>query len=258
MMLRGLLLKIETGQPLSEKQEKKLASRLYLIPSFSRALMNLFFGVLILILVLMAYTNTIKEVEPAILYLASFVVFLVYLYVTIFPKRKNIMKYLQAVEKFYETKFEGLDHFDLYYIGQHKSPHIRSLRSSKIYLLSDGFHILFIDDYFKDTAYQLPSYLSNGQTIYMRVIDKDKNDQSRILLDVSMIENFRLSNDNYPVDKKVKIKKYETYFKNFLDQNQYMTDRHYVTLKLNNGTVFRLSYKSYDCLKKSLPLREVV
>lgn len=257
MLLRGLLLKIETGQPLTEKQEKKLASRLYLIPSFGRTLMNLLFGVLILVLLLMAYTETFEDIRSAYIYLTAFVVFMTYIYFNIAPKRQNIMRYLQAIEKFYETKFQGLDHFDLYYIGQHKSPHVRSLRASKIYLLSDGYHVLFIDDYFKDTSYKMPSYLSNGQDIFLRVIDKEKNDQSRIMLDVSMIENFRLSNEDYPVDKKVKIKKYETYFKHFLDQNQYMSDRHYVTLKLTNGTVFRLSYKAYDCFKKTVPLKEI-
>lgn len=256
MLLRGLLLKIETGQSITEKQEKKLASKLFLVPSIMRTFIKVVLVISIVSLVLLAYTNSVKNVNAVFLYIGSLLLALFYIYVLILPKNKNIMRYLEAVEQFYETKFDGLDGFDLYYIGQHKSPHVRSLRSSKIYLLTNGYNLLFVDDYFKDTTYKLPNYLSNGTEVSLRVIDPLKTDESRLMLSVGDVDNFRLSNDDFPIEKKNVRKKYERYFKYFLDQNQYMTDRHYVTLKLNSGAVFRLSYKSYEALKNAIPLKE--
>ena len=257
MLFKGLLLKIETGQVLSEKQEKSLASKLMLIPSFGRTLVQL---LLVLIIVIMAIVGILGGKEPLsemVAFIISGVALVIFLYLLFFPKRRRITKYLVAVDRFYQTKFDGLDNFDLYYIGQHKNPHMKSLKAGKIYVLIDGYQFLFIDDYFKDTKYKMPSYLSNGrQDVYLRVIDAQKSDASRLIVTLDEIEYFYLPDKNIPHHKSVNNRKYETYFKNFFDQDIHMTDTCSVILRLTSGAVFRLSYDIYEGFQNAMPLKE--
>jgi len=257
MLFKGLLLKIETGQVLSEKQEKNLAAKLMLIPSFGRTMTHI---LLVLILILMIIVGILGGQEPiseVTAFIIAGVTFSVMMYLVLIPKRIRISKYLTAVDRFYQTKFGGLDRFDMYYIGQHKNPHMKSLKASKIYLLIDGYQFLFIDDYFKDTKYKMPNYLSNGkQDVYLRVIDPQKRDDSRFMVVLDDIDYFYLPDKNIPHDKSVNNRKYETYFKNFFDQDPHMNENCSVILKLTNGSVFRLSYDIYEGFQHAMPLKE--
>lgn len=256
MTLNSLLLKIETGQPLGESHEKKLAKKLWLVPSFSRTVLHVVLVLLAFLMVLLGVTDSLKPLPSIVSYLISVVLIGLLIYVLFVPRSIRLSKYFSAVDTFYETKFAGLEHFDLYYIGQHKSPHVKALRSSKIYLLSNHQQLIFIDDYFKDTEYKLPKVYGNGSEIFLRVLDPTKNDQSRLSISISEIDYFHLSSDDIVPTKKPRNKKYIPIFQTFLDQDPRMDDYHFITLKLLNGAVFRISYDAYSALKNAIPLRE--
>ncbi|MGI6360494.1 MAG: hypothetical protein ACOX02_05615 [Acholeplasmatales bacterium] len=256
MFLRSLLLKIETGQVLSEKQEKSLAVKLMLTPSVLRTLLYvllvLVFGVFILIAILGGY----EGLNEVVSFIIAIVALLVLGYLVFIPKRLRIKKYLEAVNKFYETAFSGLDSFDLYYLGQHRNLSVKRLSSGKIYLLTDGHNFLFVDDMFKDTKYPMPRYLSNGNPIYLRVIDEKKDKNNRVLITLDEIEHFYITDINIPLKKPVLNKKYQNYFTYFFDQDPYMTDTCIVILTLHNKQVFRLSYDAYEAFLNEMPLKE--
>lgn len=256
MFLRSLLLKIETGQVLSEKQEKSLAVKLMLTPSVLRTLLYvllvLVFGVFILIAILGGY----EGLNEVVSFIIAIVALLVLGYLVFIPKRLRIKKYLEAVNKFYETTFSGLDSFDLYYLGQHRNLSVKRLSSGKIYLLTDGHNFLFVDDMFKDTKYPMPRYLSNGNPIYLRVIDEKKDKNNRVLITLDEIDHFYITDINIPLKKPVLNKKYQNYFTYFFDQDPYMTDTCIVILTLHNKQVFRLSYDAYEAFLNEMPLKE--
>lgn len=256
MFLRSLLLKIETGQVLSEKQEKSLAIKLMLAPSVLRTLLYvllvLVFGVFILIAILGGY----EELNEIVSLVIAIVALLALGYLIFVPKRLRIKKYLEAVDKFYETTFSGLDNFDLYYLGQHRNLSVKRLSSGKIYLLTDGHNFLFVDDMFKNTKYQMPRYLSNGNPIYLRVIDEKKDKNNRVLITLDEIDHFYITDMNIPLKKPVLNKKYQNYFTYFFDQEPYMTDTCIVILTLHNKQVFRLSYDAYEAFLNEMPLKE--
>ena len=256
MFLKSLLLKIETGQVLSEKQEKALAVKLLLVPSILRTichvLLVLIFGVFILLGILGGY----GPFNDILSFIIAAVALLLLGYLVFIPKRLRIKKYLQAVDKFYQTAFAGLDDFDLYYLGQHRNLSIKKLSSSKIYLLTDGHNFVFIDDYFKDTTYPMPRYLSNGQPIFLRVIDEKKDTTNRVLITLDEIEHFYITDKNIPLTKPVANKAYQPYFTYFFDQTPHMTDTCIVVLTLRNNQVFRLSYDAYEAFVNQMPLKE--
>lgn len=256
MSLNSLLFKIETGQALNEKQVKKLAKKLWLAPSSIRTILFVLSSITVLIVLFLGITDSLKPLPPLFGYILSGVIVASILYAAIFPRQKRIFKYFEAVDTFYETKFKGLDHFDLYYIGQHKSPHVRALRSTKIYLLSNHQQFIFIDDYFKNSEYKLPSAFKGDQDVFLRVIDETKNDASRLTIEISEIDYFRLQTKNTPIKKRPRAKKTHKIFDYFLDQNPYMDDYNFITLKLYNGAVFRISYDAYYALKNAIPLKE--
>ncbi len=258
MFLRSLLLKIETGQVLSEKQEKSLAVKLMLAPSVLRTLLYVFlvlvFGAFILLAILGGYEELkLNEIVSLII---AIIALLALVYLVFVPKRLRIKKYLDAVDKFYETAFSGLDNFDLYYLGQHRNLSVKRLSSGKIYLLTDGHNFLFVDDMFKDTKYPMPRYLSNGNPIYLRVIDEKKDKNNRVLITLDEIDHFYITDSNIPFKKPVLNKKYQNYFTYFFDQNPYMTDTCIVILTLHNKQVFRLSYDAYQAFLNEMPLKE--
>lgn len=256
MRLSSILFKIETGQPLSDKALDKLAKKLYLRPSSSRTFLYTLWILTILILLALALVDGLNPVPPILIYVGAVALLIGLLVYAFIPKYARINQYLKAVDTFYETKFSGLDHYDLYYIGQHRSPHVRTLRSNKIYLLTDGHHLLFIDDYFKDTKYVLPRMFGLDKPVYLRVIDAEKNDQSRVLIDISEVEHYLCSKREVPLNKKPLNPKYHRIFETFLDQDPHMDEQYFVTLKLFNGAVFRLGYDAYKPLKFAIPLKD--
>jgi hypothetical protein len=256
MSLNSLLFKIETGQTLNEKQVKKLAKKLWLAPSSLRTLVFAFLAIAVLVFLFLGITDSLKPLPPLFSYTLSVAIIVSLVYASIFPRQKRIFRYFDAVDTFYETKFKGLDHFDLYYIGQHKSPHVRALRSTKIYLLSNHQQLIFIDDYFKNSEYKLPSAFKGDQDVFLRIIDETKNDASRLTIEISEIDYFRLQTKNTPIKKRPRLKKIHNIFDYFLDQNPYMDDYNFITLKLYNGAVFRISYDAYYALKNAIPLKE--
>ncbi|MDY0346125.1 MAG: hypothetical protein RBQ70_00520 [Acholeplasma sp.] len=256
MTLSSLLSKIETGQVLSEKQEKQLAKKLWLIPSFFRSTFYVLLILLALLFILIGITDSLNPTPAVVSYGVSVALLLLLLYTIFIPKKKRLIDYFDAVDNFYETKFKGLEHYDLYYIGQHKSPHVRALRSTKIYLLSNHQQLLFIDDYFKDTTYPLGKELSVTKPVFLRVIDQSKTDQSRVTIEISEIDYFHLSSKNLPINKKPRQKQFHKMFAYFLDQDPHMDEYNYITLKLYNGAVFRISYDAYPALKNAIPLKE--
>ena len=256
MTFSSILFKIETGQPLSDKALDKLAKKMYLAPSSSRTFLYTLWILFIMVLLALAAVDGLSPLSPIAVYVIA-IVFLIGLILYAFlPKYARIQQYFKAVETFYETKFNGLDDYDLYYIGQHRSPHVRTLKSNKIYLLTDGHHLLFIDDYFKDTKYTLPRMFGVEKPVFLRVIDADKNDQSRVLIDISEVEHYLSSKREVPFNKKPINPKYHRIFETFLDQDPHMDEQYFVTLKLYNGAVFRLGYDSYKALKFAIPLKD--
>jgi hypothetical protein len=256
MTFSSILFKIETGQPLSDKALDKLAKKMYLTPSSSRTFLYTLWILFVMVLLALAAVDGLSPLPPIAVYVIA-VVFLIGLILYAFlPKYARIQQYFKAVDTFYETKFSGLDDYDLYYIGQHRSPHVRTLKSNKIYLLTDGHHLLFIDDYFKDTKYPLPRIFGVDKPVFLRVIDVEKNDQSRVLIDISEVEHYLSSKREVPLNKKPMNPKYHRIFETFLDQDPHMDEQYFVTLKLYNGAVFRLGYDSYKALKFAIPLKD--
>lgn len=256
MTLNSLLFKIETGQTLNEKQERQLAKKLLLVPAFMRTFSYVVAILAAVLFVLIGLTNSLDNVPPFVSYLISALLILSVIYALVIPKTRRLDKYFKAVDAFYETKFKGLEDYDLYYIGQHKSPHVRALRSTKIYLLSNHQQLLFIDDYFKDTSYLLGKQFNILKPANLRVIDSTKTDQSRVSIEISEIDYFHLSSKTVPVKKVPRLKKYQKAFTYFIDQDPHMDEYNFITLKLYNGAVFRISYDAYDALKNAIPLKE--
>ena len=238
------------------KTRKVISVKLMLAPSLLRTLVYVFlvlvFGVFILLAILGGY----KELNEVVSLIIAVLALLLFGYLVFIPKRLRIKKYLDAVDKFYETAFNGLDNFDLYYLGQHRNLSVKKLSSGKIYLLTDGHNFLFIDDMFKDTKHPMPRYLSNGSPIYLRVIDEKKDKNNRVLITLDEIEHFYITDSNIPFKKPVLNKKYQNYFTYFFDQNLYMTDTCFVILTLHNKQVFRLSYDAYQVFLNEMPLKE--
>jgi len=256
MTFSSILFKIETGQPLSDKALDKLAKKMYLAPSSSRTFLYTLWILVIMVLLALAAVDGLSPLSPITVYVIAIVLLIGLMLYAFLPKYARIQQYFKAVETFYETKFSGLDDYDLYYIGQHRSPHVRTLKSNKIYLLTDGHHLLFIDDYFKDTKYPLPRMFGVEKPVFLRVIDADKNDQSRVLIDISEVEHYLSSKREVPFNKKPMNPKYHRIFETFLDQDPHMDEQYFVTLKLYNGAVFRLGYDSYKALKFAIPLKD--
>lgn len=256
MTLSSILFKIETGQPLSDKALEKLAKKLHLAPSAARSFLYTVWILVTFVLLSLAIVDGLQPIPPIVIFVIAIGLLIGFIAYAFLPKYARIHQYLKAVDKFYETKFSGLEHYDLYYIGQHRSPHVRTLRSNKIYLLTDGHHLLFIDDYFKDTKYPLPRMFGSDKPVYLRVIDGDKNDQSRVLIDISEVEHYLCSKRDIPLNKRSLNPKYQRMFDMFLDQDPHMDEQYFVTLKLYNGAVFRLSYDSYKPLKFAIPLKD--
>ncbi len=256
MTFSSLLFKIETGQPLSDKALDKMAKKMYLAPSSARSFLYTLWILVVLFLLALAAVDGLKPLPPLVVYVLSIVLLVGLALYAFLPKYIRIHQYLNAVDTFYETKFSGLDQYDLYYIGQHRSPHVRTLKSNKIYLLTDGHHLLFIDDYFKDTKYVLPRMFGADKPVNLRVIDAEKNDQSRVLIDISEVEHYLSSKRDIPLNKKPINPKYTRIFETFLDQDPHMDEQYFVTLKLYNGAVFRLGYDAYKALKFAIPLKD--
>ncbi|PKK87757.1 MAG: hypothetical protein CVV63_00025 [Tenericutes bacterium HGW-Tenericutes-8] len=256
MTLNSLLSKIETGQVLSDKHEKQLAKKLWLIPSFFRSTFYVVLILAALLFILIGITDSLNPTPAVVSYLISIGLVLLLVYTIFVPRMNRLALYFEAVDNFYETKFKGLEHYDLYYIGQHKSPHVRALRSTKIYLLSNHQQFLFIDDYFKDTIYPLGKNLAVSKPVFLRVIDQTKTDQSRVSIEISEIDYFHLSSKTIPINKKPLNKKFHKMFTYFLDQDPHMDEYNFITLKLYNGAVFRISYDAYPALKNAIPLKE--
>lgn len=256
MTFNSMLFKIETGQPLSDKAVDKLAKKMFLAPSSLRNFLYTVWILLVIILLALAAVDGIDGVSPVLTYVISILLFIGFILYAFVPKYTRLNQYFKAVNAFYETKFSGLDQYDLYYIGQHRSPHVRTLRSNKIYLLTDGHHLLFIDDYFKDTKYPLPRMMGTDKPVFLRVIDSEKNDQSRVLIDISEVEHYIASKRDLPIKKKPLNTKYHKIFDTFLDQDPHMDEQFFLTLKLFNGAVFRLGIDAYKPLKFAIPLKD--
>ncbi len=257
MLFKGLLLKIEAGQKLTEKQEEKLAVKMLLIPSLTRSMLKILFFFGAVTFLLFALLGGKGFLSPVWSYLIMGVFLALFVLAFIFPKRLRIKKYLQAVDKFYQTKFAELDNFDLYYIAQHVNPHIRSLSKNKIYLLTDGYQFLLIDDYFKDTTYLMPKYISpNKEDIYLRVIDEKISEQAKMMIRLEDIEHYFLMGEPKPALKEPTKNKYYNYYSTFFDQNIRMDDKNMVVLKMHGGVTLRLSADVYQVFKKYMPLKE--
>lgn len=255
MLLKTLLLKIETGQPLSEKQEKSLATKLGLNKSISKTTFRtLFFFLLVISSIVVSFSIEMMEIK-IVLYIIIIVLFLLEVFLILFPKTRKLNKYFEAVDVFYKTAFKDFENFDLYYLGQHKNPHVKVLRSKKIYLLTDGYYFVFIEDYFKDTKYKMPFFYSRGESINLRVIDEKSLNNDIMVIKLEDIESFNLIGQELILNNKIS-KNFKEYFDYFFDQNKYMTEKDLTLLTMKNGLVMRLSYTAYSAFKKHMPYKE--
>lgn len=246
MLFKRILLKIETGQELTEKQTKNLARKLMLIPSFLRIAVYMILIFLASLFLLIAFRGGYEQISAEISYIVFAVLVVGLILLITIPKKRRIKKYLESIEKFYETKFYNYDNLDLYYIDQHISPHIRPLKTSKLYLLTDGYHFLFASDPFMATQYKMPKSLSfTKKSTYLKVINSKITENDQLMIRLDDIDSFYLSSLNFPEDENYKKTKSYNYIKYFLDQTSYYNERCIVMLKLKNGAVLRLSHKVY-------------
>lgn len=254
MLLSSLLLKIETGQELTKSQEKRLAKYLMLTPSLLRMFVYVVFLVSAVLLIYVGYIGGYDPVGAEVAYIGAAILIILVLAIMILPRIFRIKKYLETINKFYETKFNDYEDFDLYYIDQHVSPYIKPLSTKKLYLLTDGYHFLFISDPFKDTIYKMPKLLSSKKSIsYLRVINKEVNQQSQLMIRLEDVENFYISSDNFPDIKEEKPTKGYKYIKYFFDQTSHYIDNCIVVLKLKSGVILRLSHEIYPVFENLMP-----
>ncbi len=256
MLLKRILLKIETGQVLTEKQQKALASKLYLVTPFKRTLLYTIIGIFLMFFLIVGFVGGFPPIESWFAFLMVVVLGLFLLYYAFVPGYLNIKKYFVAIDKFYQNKFKQYEHFDLAYIGQHVNPHIKPLRSPKIYLLTDGYHFLFVNDYFKDTSYLLPNYIAKGHKVYLRVLNDKITDNYRMMVRLPDIEHYYLVEQKEAKEEKQRVVD-TVYFNHFLDQDPKMKET-YVVLKMRGGVIFRLSYEAYPIFLETMPLKELI
>lgn len=259
MWFKSLLLKIETGQELNKKQIKRLASRLTLIPSVLRTIIYAILTVAFFLLIFIGIDGGREPLSSITAYILAGVLILVAILIIALPRRIRIKKYLDAVEKYFETRFKGYDVFDLYYIGQHVNPHIRPLKTPKIYLLADGYHFLFVSDPFINTTYKMPKYLSfNKRDSFLKVINKDVSENDQIMVRLEEVETFYLSSSRQPNCEEIKTNNAYKYYNMFFDNDQKFVESCIVLLKLKGGVIFRLSHEVYPIFKDLMGHKERV
>lgn len=246
MWFRRLLLKIETGQELTKSQTKTIAKKLLLIPSFLRMTFYVLFSLFIFLLLFVGFDGGRDPLSAELSFILAAVLIAIMILMMVIPRFFRIKKYLQAIEKYYETKFNSYDHFDLYYIDQHVNPHIRPLMTPKIYLLTDGYHFMFMADPFINTEFKMPKYLaSNKNPSYLRVINSNVDEDSQIMVRLEDIEHFYLSSSKLPEIEQVKQTNSYKYIKYFFDQESKYNEKYIVVLKMKGGLIFRLSHEVY-------------
>ncbi len=246
MWFKSLLLKIETGQELSKKQVKRLARMLMIVPSVLRSFVYAILFVAFLLFLFLGITGGKEPISASLGYVIAGTILVVFIMLITIPRRRKIKKYLESVEKFFQTRFKGYDDFDLYYIGQHVNPHIRPLKTPKIYLLSDGYHFLFVSDPFINTSYKMPKYLSfSKKDNFLKVINKDVYESDQIMVRLEEVETFYLSSSKMPECEEVKRNKAYKYYNLFFDNDQKFVESCIVLLKLKGGVILRLSHEIY-------------
>lgn len=257
MWFNNLLLKIETGQELTKSQEKRLAKHLMLAPSVMRIFVYVVFSLSALLFLYVGFIGGYSIITLEIsLIIAVLLILLIVLFLTV-PKHFRIKRYLQTVNKFYETKFFEYDNLDLYYIDQHISPYVKPLTTKKIYLLTDGYHFLFVSDPFKNTTYKMPkrfSYFKDRS--YLRVINSKVGDYSQIMVRLEDIEHFYISSLNFPEEKELKKNKNYSAIKYFFNQTPNYVENCIVVLKLKSGVILRLSHETYPIFKNLIQHKE--
>lgn len=257
MLFNSLLLKIETGQELTNSQEKRLAKYLMLIPSLLRVFVYVVFFISAVLLLYIGYIGGYEPITKEIAFISAGVLVVFIVLLMLIPRIFRIKKYLETIDKFYESRFSGFEHFDLYYIDQHVSPYIKPLNTKKIYLLTDGYHFLFMSDPFKDTLYKMPWYFrANKENSYLRVINKDVNEYSQIMVRLEDIERFYISSNNFPEQKELKETKVYKYIKYFFNQTSNYNEGCIVILKLKSGVILRLSHEIYPVFKNLIAHKE--
>lgn len=256
MLFKSILLKIETGQALTEKQEKELAKKLGIQKSYLKITGDIFLNFLAILALVAAIFGELELPFKIMLYIIAVLLVILIIYLSVFPQRRKIIKYLASVDTFYKFAFKEFSNFDLYYIGQHKNPHVKILRSKKIYLLTDGYYYVFVEDYFKNTPYKMPFYLAGNEPVYLRTIDESSLHNQIMIINLKEIESFQLTSSDF---KKTNVKineKYQVYFDYFFDQNKYMNEKAFTILTMKNGLTMRLSYTVYEAFKKHMPHKE--
>lgn len=259
MWFRSLLLKIETGQELTKSQIKRLAKKLMLAPSFLRMTAYVLFSLFAALLLFVGYDGGKEPLSAELSYILAAVLIVLMILMLVIPRLFRIKKYLNAVEKFFETKFASYDDFDLYYIDQHVNPHIRLLNTPKIYLLTDGYHFLFMADPFINTEFKMPKYLANNKKpSYLRVINSNVDKDSKIIVRLEDVEHFYISSSNLPKIEPIKETKTSKYIKYFFDQESKYNEKSIVVLKMQGGLILRLSHEIYPVLVDLMAHKERV
>lgn len=257
MLFNSLLLKIETGQELTEQQEKRLARSLMLIPSLLRMTIYVIIAVAVILLLYVGFIGGYPPIGASLAFILAGALLLLMGMLMIVPKVIRIKKYLDTVNKYYEIRFKDYKDLDLYYIDQHVSPYIKPLSTKKIYVLTDGYHFLFMSDPFKNTKYKMPKlFNANKEDSYLRVINKEVSEHSQIMVRLEDVENFYITSNNIPEEKPIKQVRLAKYIKYFFNQTSNYVESCIVVLKLKSGVILRLSHEIYPVLKNLMIHKE--
>lgn len=259
MWFRSLLLKIETGQELTKSQTKRLAKKLMLAPSFLRTTTYVLCSLFAVLFAFVGYDGGRDPLSAELSYIIAASLIVLMILMMVIPRLFRIKKYLNAVEKFFETKFYSYDDFDLYYIDQHVNPHIRLLNTPKIYLLTDGYHFVFMSDPFINTEFKMPrSFTINKNPSYLRVINSNVDEDSKIIVRLEDVEHFYISSSTLPKIEPIKESKTTKYVENFFDQESKYNEKSIVVLKMRGGLILRLSHEIYPVLVNLMAHKERV
>ncbi len=262
-MLKKLLEELRVGTNLNTRQQNILARKLGLVSNPMRIIVNLilFFLGLVIIFVSFGYNPVIEGKNSYVFLVGVLIISFTIFQMTTKNNYKKILDYYDALNAYLEMAFIQYKTYEVQYVKCIPTLN-NSLKSDKIFLLSDGYNFIIYDDFFKETSYVLPkAFWVNGPA---RLLEFNSNtiDEKPVVFTFDDIKSFRLVGNKHETlvynSRKLLSKKINSRIEdNILALDQKPMENDYVIFTLNCGIVYKLSVEVYDWLVELLPLKEL-
>lgn len=251
----------EKGHALNLKETEKLYKALGMKGGQTR-----FFGLVFMLVILSALiyvalgNTTLYPYKNAayVLLLTGLMALLVVLYV-FFPKRKRLIKYLNALKIYHEKKllpYKGFVHERVDYRPSMNNPY---LQKHAIHLLTDGYNFILYDDFLKDSNYGLSFRFKTKKNPEprLRLLDEACVNKPRLIFKLSDVNYFRLIAEEkvkpaFPLKKMTLGALYEPY----TSPNKNLTERNFVLVLLEDETSYRFGIDSISLFRQIMPHKE--